>query len=201
MQEKSIRRSNADRSQTTRQALIAAGRELFVKSGYAETGTPDIVTAAAVTRGALYHHFTDKAALFEAVVREEARAVKDAITAATEGIADPTIALEVGGDAYLDAMTMPGRVRLLLIEGPAVLGRELMDRIDRENPAGTLVEGLAAATGRPVDASLEALASLFSAAFDRAALDIDAGASPGPYRRLLEQLLANLTAIMPPDGI
>ena len=200
MQEK-IRRTNADRSQTTRDALLHAGRELFVKAGYPDTGTPDIVASAQVTRGALYHHFADKAALFEAVIRKEASAVATAITEAARDIADPMIALEVGADAYLDAMAMPGRTRLLLIDGPAVLGRALMDDIDRENPGSTLVEGLAEATGRPVDAFVEALASLLSAAFDRAALDIGAGAAHAPYRQLIKQLLATAPAVLQPDGI
>lgn len=201
MQEKNNRRSNAERSQAMREALIAAGKELFIGKGYGETSTPEIVALAKVTRGALYHHFEDKAALFRGVVMSESRQVADAINEATKDLADPMIALEVGSDAYLDAMAVPGRIRLLLIDGPAVLGREAMDEIDRETSGGTLVDGLVAATGRPADAALEALANLLAAAFDRAALDIGAGAAPEPYRRLLKQLLANLPVILPVDGV
>ena len=201
MQEKPSRRTNADRSQSTRAALVGAARELFVRSGYAETGTPEIVAAAEITRGALYHHFTDKAALFEAVLRDEAKAVFDAIAEATKDIADPMTGLEVGADAYLDAMAVPGRTRLLLVEGPAVLGAEAMAAIDREFPAGSLTEGLSCLVGRAPDAELEAFSSLLTAAFDRAALDIVAGAAPGPYRRLLKQLLGNVPQVLTPDGI
>jgi AcrR family transcriptional regulator len=174
---------------------------LFVRSGYAETGTPEIVAAAEITRGALYHHFTDKAALFEAVLRDEAKAVFDAIVEATKDIADPMTGLEVGADAYLDAMAVPGRTRLLLVEGPAVLGAEAVAAIDREFPAGSLTEGLSCVVGRAPDAELEAFSSLLSAAFDRAALDIVAGAAPGPYRRLLKQLLGNVPQVLTLDGI
>ena len=190
MQVKKERRSNADRSQAMREALIAAGRRLFVEKGYAETSTPEIVAAANVTRGALYHHFEDKAALFRAVIVAESERVADAINIATRDCTDAAEALNTGTDAYLDAMTVPGRTRLLLIDGPAVLGRDAMDAIDRETSGGTIVVGLSGAQGRAPDARMEAQGRLLSAAFERAALDIAAGADPVIYRDELKRMLA-----------
>jgi AcrR family transcriptional regulator len=186
------RRSNADRTQVTRAALLAAARDLFVENGYAETGTPEIVARAKVTRGALYHHFADKADLLKALVEQEARAVADAIVVDTRGLKTPLEALMRGADAYFAAMQLPGRARLLLLEGPVVLGRETMNEIDQATGAAQLLEGLKAAGAGGRLAALEPLAEILSAAFDKAALRIAEGASAGPYRRAARTLLAGL---------
>ena len=184
------RRSNATRSAETRATLIAAARELFVTLGYAETSTPEIVAAAAVTRGALYHHFADKAALFRAVVEAESAEVAAAIERAAPWASDPMAALLAGTDAYFDAMATPGRVRLLLLDGPAVLGPDAMAAIDRETGGGSLRAGLAAsgAEGRTA-AELDALADCLSAAFDRAALAVAGGADRGAYRGAILRMM------------
>lgn len=85
----------------TTAALLDAARELFVRHGYAETATPSIVARARITRGALYHHFADKRALFRAVVEDEARAVARHIEDTTRTEQDPLGALLTGSDAYL----------------------------------------------------------------------------------------------------
>jgi AcrR family transcriptional regulator len=194
MQEKKERRSNADRSQAMRDALIAAGRELFIGRGYAETSTPEIVAAANVTRGALYHHFEDKAALFRAVIVAESERVAEQINTATQDCTSAAEALNTGTDAYLDAMIEPGRTRLLLVDGPAVLGHDTMDQIDRETSGGTIVVGLSAALEREPDAEMLVLGRLLSAAFERAALDIAAGAESLLYRNELKRMLAEACA-------
>lgn len=194
MQVKKERRSNADRSQAMRDALIAAGRELFVGKGYAETSTPEIVAAANVTRGALYHHFEDKAALFRAVIVAESEQAAEQINTATQDCTSAAEALNTGTDAYLDAMIEPGRTRLLLVDGPAVLGHDAMDQIDREASGGTIVVGLSAALEREPDAEMRALGRLLSAAFERAALDIAAGADSLLYRDALKRMLAEACA-------
>ena len=132
MQEGSVQRTNKQRTQATRAALIAAARALFVEKGYAETGTPEIAAAAQLTRGALYHHFADKADLFATVVMDEARAVATQIERET-AVAKPALQVLMDGAAgYFAAMSVPGRVRLLLQDGPSVLGYAAMDRIDKQ---------------------------------------------------------------------
>lgn len=194
MQRESARRSNRQRTEATRAALMQGARALFVTKGYAETGTPEIVAAAGVTRGALYHHFADKQALFRAVVEQESAAVAAEIEQATPASLSPREALVRGGEAFLGAMAAPGRTRLLLLDGPAVLGRTTMDEIDNANGARTLREGLAAASGAGALRSLPlaALTAVLAACFDRAALDIESGGNPEDYRQVLASVIDGL---------
>lgn len=185
-------RSNRDRTERTRAALMQAARALFVDKGYGETSTPEIVAAAGITRGALYHHFEDKRALFRAIVTEEALAVASVIEQHAPADLPPLDALLAGSTAYLDAMRVPGRTRLLLIEGPSVLGLTEMKKLDEDNAARTLRSGLEAAmSGRNASSSapLSALADLLSAAFDRAALAIDGGEDAAEYRAAIAVLI------------
>lgn len=170
---------------------MAAARRLFIDKGYADTSTPEIVAAAGITRGALYHHFEDKRALFRAIVTEEALAVADAIERNAPAGLRPTDALLAGSSAYLDAMGVPGRTRLLLIEGPSVLGSAEMKKLDDAHAARTLRDGLAAAMTKG-GASLAPLADLLSAAFDRAALAIDAGEDAELYRSAIATLIRSV---------
>ncbi len=203
MQEKSARRSNAARSKATRGALIETARRLFVEKGYAETGTPEIVSAAAVTRGALYHHFADKAALFRAVIENEAAAVAAHIEKRTDNPGSVEDAFVCGADAYFTAMAKPGRARLLLIEGPAALGPAVMAEIDAVTGGRTLRDGLAyafAGSAQPPveEATLDALADLLSAAFDRAALSISMGRPPAAYHTAVRHLVSGMIRTGPP---
>lgn len=178
-------RSNRERTEATRQALLDAARALFVSRGYGDTSTPDVCAAAGITRGALYHHFADKRDLFRHVLAEEAAAVAADIEAAAPAGLDAADALIAGAQAYLEAMTVPGRTRLLLVEGPAVLGLRETLALDDANAARTLREGLKAAGVDPQGD----VAPLLSAAFDRAALEIEAGADAARVRGAMLWLL------------
>jgi len=192
---KTARKTQGERSAATTASLVAAARELFASRGFAETPTEDILKEAGVTRGALYHHFADKQALFAAVVEQEAEVVAAEIDRASPPSLFARDALIAGSDAYLAAMRAPGRTRLLLLDGPAVLGRAAMDEIDDRHGNRSLREGLVAAmreqsmTRLPVDA----LTALLASAFDRAALAVEAGASAEDYRAVLMALIDGLS--------
>lgn len=188
------RKTQEERRTQTRRALVGAARRLFAEKGYAATGTPEIVAEAGVTRGALYHHFADKEALFAAVVEEEHLLMAMAINAAGESEDEPgpIKALLAGGDAFLDAMQNPGRRQILLVDAPAVLGRAAVDAIDARHGLQTLVDGLREAmeAGAMKKLPVEALARVFGAMFDRAAL-----APPeelGDYRKSIKALIRGL---------
>src|SRR5271167_2266138 len=160
----------AAQAEATRAALVAAARRLFVEKGYHRTGTEEVVAEAGVgTRGALYHHFADKQALFEA----------DLVIEAAKNLADPADGalnqLRQGLIGFLDASLTPHVQRILLIDGPAVLGwvrwRELESvyglgairvMLERAVQEGDL------APGQPVNA----LAHVLLAAADETALFI-----------------------------
>lgn len=196
------RQTNEQRSKATRKALIGAARRLFVANGYADTATPDIVRAASVTRGALYHHFADKADLFRAVIRAEFEAVSSEIDIASAEPESAMAALEAGGDGFIHAMRKPGRARLILLDGPAVLGRAEIDAIDAETSANSLKIGLQAAmdSGELISLPINALTALLSSMFDRAALAIADGEDEGPYRDTMRAVLSGLRQAKPgPD--
>lgn len=194
MQEDGNRRSNAARTAATRADLIAAARALFTEKTYAGTSTPEIAAAAGVTRGALYHHFADKQALFLAVAEREAEIVAAEIERAAPAAGDPVATLLAGGRAFLEAMRAPGRTRLLLLDGPSVLGRAAMDDIDARHGNRTLREGLVAAmrAGAIRNLPVDALTTQLGALFDRAALAVEDGADAEAHLAVLAALLEGL---------
>lgn len=171
MQEESSAGRNAVRAQATRCALMKAARALFVEKGYAETGTPEIVKNASVTRGALYHHFDGKEGLLRAVLLQEAKAISEEIRLSALDMTSPHEALMTGARAYFAAMADPGRQRLMLRDGPAILGPKEMAEIDRQAGIGGLAEGLGVVMGdaAPSAGVLNAISEILSAGFDRAA--------------------------------
>src|SRR5919201_3360814 len=139
--------SRAERSEATRAALIAAARELFGTRGYAAVGTEEIVRAAGVTRGALYHHFAGKRELLEATYRqvEEGLTQRVAEVVAGGGAASPTEAMRARVATFLDACTEPEVQRIVLLDAPAVLGWDRWREIAASYGLGLIEASLSAA--------------------------------------------------------
>jgi AcrR family transcriptional regulator len=118
------RRTQADRSAATREALVAAGRRLFAAQGFADVSTDAIAVEAGVTRGALYHQFADKVALFDAVVDavEADVAARLAAQVAASGVTDPVEGIREAIRAWLEICVEPESYRIALLDGPSALG-------------------------------------------------------------------------------
>ena len=112
----------AEQVAQTRAALVRAGRQLFGENGFKATSVDDLAQAARVTTGALYHHFPTKSDLFEAVFEQAHDDLMTDATQAAHGTADSLDELARGIDAFLDGVLEPDVQRILLIDGPAVLG-------------------------------------------------------------------------------
>jgi AcrR family transcriptional regulator len=197
-----VRRTQADRSAATRVVLVAAARRLFAAQGFAEVPADAIVAEAGVTRGALYHQFADKTALFEATLEaveaDIARRLADDVAAA--GISDPVEALRHAMRKWLDICVEPDIHRIALIDGPSVLGwahwREVCHRhvfgLVQVLLSGAIEAGLI----RPQPA--RPLAHALMGAGDEAALYVAESADQAQARAemiaVLDQLLSGVAA-------
>jgi AcrR family transcriptional regulator len=169
-----VKRTQAERSATTRAALVGAARRLWAERGYAAVGTPEIATAAGVTRGALYHQFADKAALFLAVVEDVETDVTRRIAerVGASGAQDPAAALHAAVDAWLAEGAVPEVRRLLLLDAPGVLGWDTLRDVALRHGLG-LTEGLLQAAmdaGQLAARPTRPLAHVLIGALDEAAL-------------------------------
>src|SRR5437588_197561 len=126
-------RTKAAQREATTAALVDAARELFAGRGYANVGTEEIVQQAGVTRGALYHHFRGgKEELFRAVVVQISAETAGRVREVARANDDPWNALIHGIDAFLDACALPDVQRILLVDGPAVLGWDVWRAVGNE---------------------------------------------------------------------
>lgn len=185
------RATAADAAATARDVLHQA-TELFASRGFADVSLDDVAQAATVTRGAVYHHYRNKAGLFRAVAEQLQTEVAAAVVTAAEAAGeDPHAQLRAGSHAFLDAITMGPAARVLLIEAPAVIGWSQWRELDAENSVVHLRQALAEVG---VEAELlDAMTAQLSGAMNEAALwlaerpgDIAAQASA---HKALDQLL------------
>jgi AcrR family transcriptional regulator len=198
-----VKSRRAEHVQDTRAALLQAARELFAEQGYAGTGTEEIVARARVTRGALYHHFRDKSDLFRAVMQAVASELAQQLIAQQlsrdgESAANAWDQLREGFQAFLDACTGADFQRIVLIDGPAVLGHGAWSDLVEQHGLGLLRTWLRQAIDDaqidplPVDPLARILAALIA----EASLYIGQAAEPGLARReagaIVDRILSGL---------
>ena len=189
-------RSQADRTAATRGALVGAARALFGTRGFAEVGTEEVVRAAGVSRGALYHQFADKTELFAAVFEDVEADLSSGLGTLLADAADPLSALAQGVGAWLDACAEPEIQRIVLLDAPSVLGWERFREVGLRHGAG-LVEALLTAAmdgGQLERRPVRPLAHVLIGALDEAAMYVARAADPAQAREDVQATLGALVS-------
>jgi len=186
--------TKAEQADATRAALSAAARELFTRRGYAATSTTEIVERAGVTRGALYHHFAAKDELFRAVFEQLEDEVTKHVAHEALTSTDPLEQLRRGTRAYLDACIDPAVQRVVLLDGPSVLGWETWQEIEQRYGYGLVVAGVEAAIAAGLIAAqpVEALAHALFGALTEAGMVVARAAEPRAARAEMEAAMDRL---------
>lgn len=190
-------RATASAAAQTSRRILDVAVELFAERGFAEVSVDDVAAAAAVTRGAVYHHYASKLGLFRAVAEHVQAGVADEVARAADAAGDDARAqLVAGSHAFVDAITRDAAARILLVEAPAAIGWEQWRALDAAASERHLREALAAA-GVPDDL-VDAATAQLSGAMNEAALwlarSTDAHASERAHR-VLDALLAAVPTV------
>lgn len=169
-----------EKGRETRERLIATGRELFGERGYEGTSIEAILVRAGLARGALYHHFATKEALFDAVLDRLVAEIADTAADAARGAADPVESLRAGCRAWLRMAVDPAVQRIALEDAPTVVGWSRWRALDEQHTLGRLranLEAIAGAGRLPPD-QVPVLAHMVLAAVNEAALMIARAGDP-----------------------
>jgi AcrR family transcriptional regulator len=192
----SRRRTQAERTESTRAALIGAARRLFTQRGYDAVGTEEIVRAAGVTRGALYHHFGGKPGLLEAAYEQLEAESTERVARIVLGsdVDSPLAAMKAGIEAFLDECAEPELRQIALHDAPAVLGWERWREIGAAHGLGLIEASLdaAIAAGEIRKLPVKPLAHLLLGALDEAAMLIARSEDPEGRAEVTEVLLTLL---------
>lgn len=185
-------------SASTREALVKAAESLFTVRGYAATSLDAIVADAKVTKGALYHHYSGKQALFEAVFAEvEERAAKQVLKA-VKGVQDPWQKSLEGLRAFLAVVQEPAFRRIVVQEGPAVLGYEKFREHEERSAFAVVLEMvtdvLTAGTWELDEPMLETFSRIFFGALSSAGESISDSDDPAQASARVETAIGFILA-------
>lgn len=184
----------AEQSDVTRGTLLSVARELFTERGYAATSTTEIADKAGVTRGALYHHFAAKDDLFRAVFEQLEAEVAEHVAREALAGTDPLEQLRLGARALLDACLDPAVQRIVLLEGPGVLGWDAWQEIEERYGYGLVAAGVEAviAAGLVEQQPVSPLAHVLFGALSQAGLMVARADDPGAARADMEAAMDRL---------
>jgi AcrR family transcriptional regulator len=175
----SARRSQQERTRETTGALMAVARELFVSDGFSATSLDAICARAGVTRGAFYHHYSNKEHIFREVYAAEQKGLAVIVRRAFQAEPDPWDGMAAGCRALLEASLEPAVRRITLVEAPAALGWSVMRDI-QTGCKEQMRRGLAIAVeaGCLPDRPLDPVTSLLHGGICESALDIARAQNP-----------------------
>lgn len=193
-----VKRTKAEQGEATRAALIATGRRLFAERGFSGVATEEIVRAAGVTRGALYHHFDGKTGLFRAVFEQ----IESELAArfAEEALSRPDAweAMVAGLELFLDVCREPEVRQIALIDAPAVLGWTAWREVESRYSLGLIRVGLenlvqaGITPPQPIDPLAHAILGMLSEAGLYVANAEDAEAAKAEMGEVLRGMLDGL---------
>jgi AcrR family transcriptional regulator len=188
----------AAQGRATRGQLIEVATGLFAEHGYEGTSIEAVLTAAGVSRGALYHHFAGKEALFTAVLEAVSERITTQLTEVIRGCTDPVDAVRTGALGWIDLAGDPVIQRIMLVDAPSVLGWEQWRAMDEGRTVGAMRAMLQAVsdTGRLPGELVDPFAHMILAALDEAALVVarapDSRVAVAEGRQAVEEFLARL---------
>ena len=188
----------AAQGRATRGQLIEVATSLFADHGYEGTSIEAVLTAAGVSRGALYHHFAGKEALFTAVLEALSERITAQLTEVISGCADPVDAVRTGALSWIDLAGDPVIQRIMLVDAPSVLGWEQWRAMDEGRTVGAMRDMLQAVsdTGRLPGELVVPFAHMILAALDEAAMIVarapDSRVAVAEERQAVEEFLARL---------
>jgi AcrR family transcriptional regulator len=167
----------------TRERIVATARRLFAASGYEGTSTETVLEESGVSRGALYHHFDNKEALFAAVLEAVELDIANATARASANVRDPVAALRAAFAAFLDLACTPEVRQIVLIDAHSVVGWQKWRECEERHGFGRLKEGLRllASLGRMREEMVDIYAHILLAALIEVAFLI--ARAPDPVER------------------
>ena len=197
-EEQGVSGKRAAQGRATRGQLIEVATSLFADRGYEGTSIEAVLAAAGVSRGALYHHFAGKEALFTAVLEAVSERITAQLTEVISGCTDPVDAVRTGALGWIDLAGDPVIQRIMLVDAPSVLGWEQWRAMDEGRTVGAMRAMLQAVsdTGRLPGELVGPFAHMILAALDEAAMVVarasDTRVAVAEERQAVEEFLARL---------
>lgn len=186
-----MRTRRAEYSESTRQALVDSAVDLFTKRGYAGTSLDEVVKRARVTKGALYHHFSGKQALFEAAFAQVETRTIESLTAVVTADGDAWETAVAGLRAYVRKCLDPEYQRIIIHEAPVVMGWERWREAEEHFSFGLLRTAvqLLVDAGEIEEAPVEIMARLLFGALSAGASTIASSSDPKRTGREVERAI------------